>query len=85
VSKLNPDQFAFARAMTAKQWAMLRALSIGSFYLSAAERADPECYALIRQRLAICCTLIPGISALWMWEATPEGKLAIRKRDAGKL
>lgn len=85
VKKLTEDQLAFARGMTHRQWATLRALADFPFFLSATERADREIYAIIRGGMASCCLPIPGVQALFTWQATDAGKVAVRMRDAGKL
>jgi hypothetical protein len=78
-------QIEFARGMTLRQWNTLRALSQLSFYLSAAERGDPELYGLIRNGLAQCDASVPGDPALFSWTATPVGKTLVKRQLEHRL
>jgi len=85
VSKPSTEQIEFARSMTPRQWAVLRALAGAAFHLSVTEWADLELYALLQNRLAQCFSPAPGVAALWGWHATAAGKAVVLLRDAGEL
>lgn len=82
MTKLTSDQIAFARTMTERQWAVLGSLTI-PYHLSASERADPEIWALIRNKLAYTYPGVVGVQALYMWRATDEGEALIKQRWPG--
>lgn len=85
MTKPTDDQFEFARSMTRRQRNTLRALAMFPFHLSASERGDPELYALIRHKLAICHSTMPDVVGPFMWGATDEGKAIAKKQTAGEL
>lgn len=79
MAKLTNEQIAFASTMTERQWAVLGSLTI-PYHLSASERADPEIWALIRNKLAYTYPGVVGVQALYMWRATDEGEALIKQR-----
>jgi hypothetical protein len=85
VSNVSEKQIAFARRMTARQWAVLRGLAEASFHLSVTEWADLELYALVKNDLAACFAPAPGLYALWGWGATDAGRAVVKRKATGGL
>jgi hypothetical protein len=85
MKKPNDEQLTFARSMTRRQRDTLRALAMQPFHLSASERGDPELYALVKHKLAICHSTMPDVIGPFMWGATDAGKVIARKQTAGEL
>lgn len=82
--KLTNEQIRFAKAMSARQRAVLRGLAGASFHLSVTEWADRELYALVSHGLARCFDPAPGLASLWGWTATDQGRAALRLLDRRK-
>jgi len=85
VTKPTDAQLEFARGMSRRQRDTLRALAMMPFHMSAAERGDPELYALIRHKLAICHSTTPEVVGPFMWAATDAGKAIAKMQTAGEL
>jgi hypothetical protein len=79
------EQIEFARRMTQRQRDTLRVLAMFPFHMSASERGDPELYALVRNKLVECYSNLPNAQALYMWEATPQGKAISQQLCEGTL
>ena len=86
---LTDELLAFARGMSAHQWAVLGRLADGVWPLSASERSDPELYRLVQRGLAVCGSMGPSSASrgliLPMWEATETGVALLERRAKGPL
>ena len=89
MTKITNEQLAFARSMSARQWAVLARLADGVWFLSASERSDPELYRLVQYRLAACGSMAPPTPSrgliLPTWEATKAGTVLLKRRATGAL
>lgn len=89
MTKITSEQLAFARSMSARQWAVLARLADGVWPLSASERSDPELYRLVQYRLAACGSMAPPSASrgliLPTWEASAAGRAMLKRRAEGKL
>lgn len=79
LTKPTKEQLAFAATMTDRQWGVLGSLCI-PYHLSATERADPEVWALVRNKLAYAYPGVAGVQALYMWRATEVGEALLKAR-----
>ena len=84
MTKLTTDQIEFAKSMTIKQRAVLRALSMFDWFMSASERGDNELYELIRNGLARCYPHDKG-TGLLSWGATEAGRTIAQLIKEGAL
>jgi len=86
---ITNELLAFARGMSARQWAVLERLGDGVWPLSASERSDPELYCLVQRGLAACACMAPPSAGrgliLPMWEATGTGLALLKRRATGVL
>jgi len=78
------DQLEFARQMTQRQWAVMRALADFPWWMSATERADPDLAALMRKQLAAAFQVKVSDRTMCAWEATAAGKALVRMKEQGR-
>jgi hypothetical protein len=85
MTTVTDDQIEFARSMTIKQRAVLRALSMFDWFMSASERVDAELYELIRHKLARCYAPSGRVTGPLSWGATRAGRQIADRIEKGAL
>jgi len=84
MTRLTNDQIDFAKSMTIKQRHVLRALAMHPWFMSASERADPELYELISNRLVQCHNTVPSLTGgLPSWGVTECGARIAERQTQG--
>lgn len=80
--RLTKSQADFAKTLSIKQRGVLNALGGSDYFMSASERADPDLYDLIRNKLARCYSHSKS-DGLFSWGLTDVGYDVLRRIRAG--